>query len=281
MLDLNSLPIGIFDSGVGGISVLAEITKCLPNERFIYYADSKNAPYGIRQVDEVKKISLDITHYLVDKGIKAIVVACNTATSAAIDQIRQELTIPVIGMEPALKPAVEIGNSGKIVVMATPMTLKEYKFNCLLNRFNRDRDIISLPCPGLVELIEGGHTKGEKVETYLRNLFATLPLDEVSVIVLGCTHYLFVKREIRDILDPKIKIIDGNHGTAKNLKRILEAHNLLNKNSINLTQSKVQNLPAVEYYTSGDENIVIPLCKRLLEASIEQNIKPTDNVSVI
>jgi glutamate racemase len=266
MSQINSLPIGIFDSGVGGISVLAEIIKFLPNENFIYYADSKHAPYGIRNVDEVKSLSLDITHFLVNQGIKALVVACNTATSVAINHIRQELEIPVIGMEPALKPAVEMGSVGKIVVMATPMTLKEAKFNSLLNKYRDISEIISLPCPGLVEIIEAGYTKGEKVENYLKELFSTLPLEEISTLVLGCTHYLFVKRELQELLGPRIVIVDGNNGTAKNLKRNLEGQSLINIPTNNLLKTNI--LPNVQYFTSGDETLVIPLCKRLLKASL-------------
>lgn len=252
------LPIGVFDSGVGGVSVLAEMLKILPAENFIYYADSANAPYGTKTVEEVRRYSLDIAAYLYGVGIKALVVACNTATSVAINELRVKLDIPVIGMEPALKPAVECAGRGKIVVMATPMTLKEQKFNDLLHRYDEQKEIIPLPCPGLVELIEKGHRSGPEIRAYLADLFAAVDMQTLSVVVLGCTHYIFVRDEIRRLVDDCVQIIDGNCGTAKHLQRVLAQEGLLQEGR-----------PAaggeVRFLTSGDPQKVIPLCQELLD----------------
>lgn len=251
------LPIGVFDSGMGGVSVLAEMLKILPAENFIYYADSANAPYGTKTVEEVRRFSLDIAGYLYDLGIKALVVACNTATSVAINELRAKLDIPVIGMEPALKPAVECAGRGRIVVMATPMTLKEQKFNDLLHRYDEQKEIIPLPCPGLVEMIEKGRRSGPEIQSYLAGLFRAVDLPELSVVVLGCTHYIFIRDEIRRLVDDCVQIIDGNCGTAKHLQRVLAGEGLL-----------MEGHPAaakeVRFLTSGDSPKVIPLCRELL-----------------
>ena len=152
-LDKRDKPIGVFDSGVGGISVLKEAVKLLPKEDFIYFGDSKNAPYGTKKVEEVIELSFTAVDFLLKHGVKAVVVACNTATSAAIESLRQKyIDIPIIGIEPALKPAVELNKRGKIIIMATPMTLLENKFQSLMKTYEKEIDIETLPCVGLVEL---------------------------------------------------------------------------------------------------------------------------------
>lgn len=258
------LPIGVFDSGVGGISVLAKMVRTLPNEKYIYFADSKYAPYGVRSLEEVRELSLKAVDFLCNQGIKALVVACNTATSVAIDELRQKLHFPVIGMEPAVKPAVELCNEGKIVVMATPLTLNQRKFNLLLHRFEEQAEIIPLPCPGLVELIESGHTSDEEIENYLRNLFTDVDVKCLSSVVLGCTHYIFIRDEVARLLGPEVEIIDGNCGTVKHLERTLAREGLLLTGS----EQEVTWDTNIRFYTSGEENKVIPLCKRLLNSAL-------------
>lgn len=258
------LPIGVFDSGVGGVSVLAKMVRTLPNEKYIYFADSKYAPYGVRSLEEVKELSLNAVDFLCNQGIKALVVACNTATSVAINHIREKLSIPVIGMEPAVKPAVELGNEGKIVVMATPLTLSQHKFNLLLHRFGEQAEIIPLPCPGLVELIESGHTSGEEIEKYLRTLFADVDVKNLSSVVLGCTHYIFVRDEVTRLVGPGVEVIDGNCGTVKHLERTLAREGLLLTGS----EQQVTGDADIRFYTSGCESKVIPLCKRLLHTAL-------------
>ncbi|MFZ3172111.1 MAG: glutamate racemase [Carboxydocellales bacterium] len=260
---IKELPIGVFDSGVGGISVLAKLVNTLPNEKFIYFADSKYAPYGMRSVDEVQQLSLRAVDFLCDQGIKALVVACNTATSVAIKKLREKLNIPVIGMEPAVKPAVELGSEGKIVVMATPLTLSLQKFNILLHRFGDQAEIIPLPCPGLVELIESGHTSGKVITNYLSELFAEVKGDNLSSVVLGCTHYIFIRSEVARILRPGVEIIDGNCGTVKYLHRILAEQGLLRGNRAEGSAGSVSDAD-IRFYTSGEEGKVLPLCRKLL-----------------
>ena len=250
-------PIGFFDSGVGGISVLKESLKVLPNEDFVYFGDSLNAPYGTKDVNEVRKLTFKAVDFLLDKGVKVIVIACNTATSAAIDALRQKYTdIPIIGIEPALKPAVEIGRGKSIIIMATPMTLAEKKFSELMKLYNKEVDIISLPCAGLVELIENGIIEGNQVEMYLKEKLKEFMKLDVAAIVLGCTHYPFIKSELAKVVGKKTIIIDGSIGTVNQLKRQLTINNLIN-------EKKKKGI--VTIYNSSASNSAIDLSYKLLK----------------
>jgi len=221
-------PIGIFDSGMGGITVLVEAMKLMPTENFIYYGDSLNAPYGIRSMEEVKELSLSVCEFLISKGVKAIVVACNTATSATISDLRKLYSVPVVGMEPALKPAISAKEKGSVAVLATEVTLREDKFNKLMNRFADDREIIKVPCPSLVELVESGVMSGEKAESAVQKCFEDIDLENLSAVVLGCTHFVFLKKIFKKVLGDKIEIHDGNYGTIKCLYKKLDELSLLN-----------------------------------------------------
>ena len=203
MMKKATLPIGVFDSGVGGISVLRELMALMPNENYIFFGDSANAPYGTKTLDEVVKLTCKDAAYLYEQGVKAIVVACNTATSAGVKILRERYTdIPVIGIEPALKPAVLSAKHPTVLVMATPMTLREEKFQNLMHRYEQDAEIIPLPCPGLVEFIERGELESEELEHFLRKLFA--PYKKADAVVLGCTHYPFAKKMIGKILGEEV-----------------------------------------------------------------------------
>lgn len=223
-----NLPIGFFDSGIGGLTVLKEAIKLMPNENYIYFGDSLNAPYGVKSIDMIKNLSFEASSFLVSKGIKALVVACNTATSAAIDDLRSRYPhMPVIGIEPALKPALNLSRKGNILIMATPVTLKEKKFNNLLNSLNIESSVIPVPCPGLAELIEEGNVSGSAVRTYLYEALKLFQTDPIASVVLGCTHYPFIKEELTQIIGNNIPIIDGSLGTANQLKRKLIDYDLL------------------------------------------------------
>ncbi|MFA9396673.1 MAG: glutamate racemase [Clostridiaceae bacterium] len=256
-MEKRNRPIGFFDSGVGGLSVLKETLKLLPNEDYIYFGDSINAPYGTKNVEEVKKYAFNAVKLLLDKDAKAIVVACNTATSVAIKELREKYNnIPIIGIEPAIKPAVEMKKNGKILIMATPMTLSMDKFNNLVENYN-DKEIIPLPCPGLAEIIEQGIVSGDKIKFYLQDKFKNIKVTEISTIVLGCTHYPFIKKEIRNLLGNDIDIIDGSLGTSKRLKYKLEENNIL---------SGKEDKGSVVLYNSKEDNMVLELCYKLLNS---------------
>ena len=191
-------PIGVFDSGVGGISVLRELVAQMPNENYIFFGDSKNAPYGTKTLEEVQQLTCADAEYLLSRGVKALVVACNTATSAAIRILREKYAdMPVIGIEPALKPAVRAGGHPRVLVMATPMTLREEKFHALMQRFESDAEILRLPCPGLVEYVEQGVLEGaiplslanSGIRSALGSLFTWKFGILLAVIVLSVIFY--------------------------------------------------------------------------------------------
>ncbi|MBK1811736.1 glutamate racemase [Clostridium sp. YIM B02505] len=250
-------PIGFFDSGVGGLSVMKKAIEFMPWEDYIYFGDAKNAPYGTKTVDEVKKLTFDATEFLISKGVKAVVIACNTATSAAIDELRAHYkNIPIIGIEPALKPAVESCKDGKIVIMATPMTLAEKKFRNLMEKYSEEAEIVPLPCAGLVELIEAGVTDGDEVISFLEKKFLDIDKDTISAVVLGCTHYPFVKKAIAKVIGDKAILIDGSEGTAKELRRRLGKGGILGDKG---------RKGEITIYNSLQENKVIELSYELLK----------------
>ncbi len=227
-------PIGVFDSGVGGISVLRELVALMPQENYIYYGDSKHAPYGIKTKKEVQELTCADARHLIKQGAKALVVACNTATSAAITILRKEYeaTLPVIGIEPALKPAVLVKAQPRVLVMATPMTLREEKFRKLMDKFKEQACILPLPCPGLVEFVERGELEGVELETFLSGLFAPYQEQPIDCVVLGCTHYPFVRDAIQRVLGAHVLIFDGGAGTARETQRRLKEYGLLSTSDV-------------------------------------------------
>ena len=246
-------PIGVFDSGVGGISALQAMIRTLPQEHFIYYGDTANAPYGTKDTEEVIACVRQVTDRLISRNIKALVIACNTATGAAAYTLRRELTIPVIGMEPALKPASEVRKNGDILVLATPLTLHQEKFNLLMEKYGEGA--VRVPCTGLMELVEQEDWHGAKA--YLEEVFALYDLKKVDAVVLGCTHYVFLKDMIRRMLPEHIAITEGSEGTARQLKRVLARNHLLNESGEGL----------VELETSGSPEDLEKM-RRLLDSAI-------------
>lgn len=224
-MSVDQRPVGFFDSGLGGISVLGESLRLLPHEDYIYFGDTAHIPYGDKAPEEI----LELTHQAVDRlialGCKAVVIACNTATSAAAAPLRQELHMPVIGMEPALKPASLLERPGKILVMATHTTLTQPKFHALMARYGADA--VPVPCPGLMECVEGGWLEGPRVDKVLRELLGPHLNQPIKAVVLGCTHYPFLRKAIAAFFAPDVPLIDGNLGAVRQLKRRLTEENLL------------------------------------------------------
>ncbi len=220
--------IGVFDSGVGGISVLKALVKELPNENFIYYGDSAHAPYGTKTVEEIQKLSFEITDHLISEGAKAVVVACNSATSAAVRVMREKYKdIPIVGIEPALKPAVKESEGGAVMVLATPMTIREEKFKKLMARFEKDVEILPVSCPGLMEYVEKGVTSGEELQNYFENLLGEYKEKNIGSVVLGCTHYPFLTGALREFFGDKTKFYEGGEGVARETKRRVKEAGLL------------------------------------------------------
>lgn len=255
-MSTDNRPIGVLDSGLGGISVLRELVKLMPGEDFIYYGDSANAPYGTRTPEEVIDLTKKDVEFLLERGAKAIVVACNTATSVAIKELRAayEEVLPVIGIEPALKPAVKAKEHSKVVVMATPMTLSQTKFNSMMHIYEDDANIIKMPCPGLVEYIESGVLEGPVLDAYLEKQFAPYDKAEIDAVVLGCTHYPLIREVIQKHF-PGVSVYDGGFGTAKQTKRRLAERGLL---------SDRESGGKVEIFNSRNTEKILELSRRLL-----------------
>lgn len=221
-------PIGVFDSGVGGLSVVNSIRNILPNESIIYFADQANVPYGSRPLTEIQSISEKITRYLLNEGVKLIVVACNTASAAALYNLRRKFyDIPFVGMEPAIKPAAEKSLAGKVGVLATPATFQGSLYSTLVERFSKDVTIFEDSCPGLVNQIENGDLKTSKTLAILSSALQPMINEGIDLVVLGCTHYPFVIPEIQKIIGDDIEVIDPSPAVARQTRRLLEQHDLL------------------------------------------------------
>ena len=220
-------PILVFDSGAGGISVLRELVKQLPCEDFIFFGDSANAPYGTKDMDTVRQLTISHVERYLERGVKAVCVACNTATSAAVAALRRMYPeLPLVGIEPAIKPAAEAYPGGNIIVLATPMTVALPKFNGLLERYKDVAHITPVAAPGLMEFVERGEITGPALESFLTDLVAPYK-GNVDGAVLGCTHYPFIAPVLKKVLGD-VSIFDGSEGTARQMRRSLEAAGLLN-----------------------------------------------------
>lgn len=248
MSDINR-PIGIFDSGVGGISVLKTAFVLMPSENYIYYGDNANSPYGEKSEGEIKELSMAAGRFLFDKGVKAIVIACNTATSAAVNQMREEFNIPVISMEPAVRPALMEVKAGKVLVLATAATVSQERYLKLLERLNAGDRVVSVGCSGLVEMIEEGNTGQKELDAYFNKTFSHIKNINIDAVVIGCTHYSFIHREIKNYINRAFNtdclMFDGKEGTSHQLRRVLEKDNMLRG-------SKEKG--SIRFYTSGQES---------------------------
>ena len=217
----------MFDSGLGGISVLRELRRQMPNEHYLYFGDSANAPYGTRSLEDVRALTLRNIGMLYDRGIKAAVIACNTATSAAVTALRDRFReIPIIGMEPALKPAALAHPGGTVLVLATPLTLREEKFSNLMEHYRDGVRIVPLACPELVEFVERGELESEALSCYLHEKLDRYRA-EADAAVLGCTHFPFLRAAIRRVLGETVALYDGGQGTARQTQRQLALLDLL------------------------------------------------------
>ena len=222
--------IGVFDSGVGGVSILKRMTELMPGEKFVYYGDSAHAPYGEKTVEEVQHLSLQITEKMLAVGVKALVIACNTATSAAGAMLRERYPeLAIIGVEPAIKPAAEQYPDSRVLVMATPVTLHLEKFRSLSEKLAGRTEFIPVECPGLAPAIESGNPDSPEIYGLLHR-FLDPYVGKADALVLGCTHYPFVRKQIRQVLGD-IPMFDSADGTARELRRVLKSRNLLREST--------------------------------------------------
>jgi glutamate racemase len=239
----NNDPIGVFDSGMGGLSVLREIHKLLPSENLIYVADSKHAPYGDRSALHVQNRSLKIARFLLEQDIKVLVVACNTATAEAVELLREQLSIPVIGLEPAIKPGVKISKTGVIGVLATQRTIESERLYSLTIKHAHHTKVLAQPCPGLVEKVEANHLDRYETRLLIKRYTTPLLQQNADTLILGCTHYPFLYNTIQVIVGKDIKLLETGLAVAQQLKRILKQQHLLNA---------LDSIGTIDFYNSSD-----------------------------
>ena len=238
--------IAVFDSGLGGISVLRHLRRLMPGERYLYFGDSANAPYGSKTTEEVRQLTLAAAEKLMaEKPLKALVLACNTATAAAVQDLRKKYPdLIVIGIEPALKVAADQYPGGRIGVMATEVTLREEKFDTLLHRFHENCSVAKIPMPGLVQLVEAGKMGTPEMDDLLRSLL-TPYIGRLDAVVLGCTHYPLAAKDISKVLGETVVLLDGGDGTARETRRRLLAAGLLEEGSGALVMENSAGDPAL------------------------------------
>jgi glutamate racemase len=269
-IDPNS-PIGVFDSGVGGLSVLRAIWEELPNEELIYLADQAHVPYGSRSMEEVRSFSKEITSYLLDQGSKLIVVACNAASAAALHYLRQNFEdFSFVGMEPAVKPAAEHTQSKIVGVLATPATFQGELYASVVERFAHDVRILQHTCPGLVMQIEAGHLQTEETRAILEEALSPMISQGIDTVVLGCTHYPFVIPLIQEITGPGVRVIDPAPAVARQVRHILQKEDLLQ-------QDKLKSRSAWErtrFMSTGEASHLQTSLSSLLEIPNADQTKP-------
>jgi glutamate racemase len=253
--DLSSGPIGVFDSGVGGLSVLKAVRARLPNENLVYLADQAHVPYGSRSLAEVRKFSEGITRCLISRDAKLVVVACNTASAAALHHLRRIFPrVSFVGMEPAVKPAAESTHSGVVGVLATPATFQGQLYASVIERFAHGVRVLQDTCPGLVMEIDRGNLDTAQVYAILEGALKPMLEEGIDTVVLGCTHFPFVIPVIESIVGPGVRVIDPSPAIARQVERLLEENNLLSQ-----SLEKGQ----VEYYSTGDPGQMQVLLPRL------------------
>jgi glutamate racemase len=261
MLNSVSSPIGIFDSGVGGISVLRAIRQQMPEESILYFGDQGHIPYGPRPMKQIRDFSQAITEFLLAQGAKIIVVACNTASAAALQYLRETYAdVQFVGMEPAVKPAAERTQTGKVGVLATPTTFQGALYASVVERFANGVELFQNTCPGLVQQIEAGDLGGKKTRLILEDALLPMLEKKIDTVVLGCTHYPFVIPLIQQIVGEGIRVIDPAPAVAKQIRRVLEARERRNLSASN---------GEVTFYTSGVPDSLRSLLPKLLGESGE------------
>ncbi len=244
--------IGVFDSGVGGLSVLQHIRQTLPDERLIYVADSGHVPYGDKSSDYIEQRSHTLTRFLLEKGAEAIVIACNTATAAAVSSLRSYFDIPIVGMEPAVKPAVAATRSGVVGVLATIGTIESARFAALLERYGEEVEIITQGCPGLVEQVENGELNSKRTRELIERFTTPLIARGVDTLILGCTHYPFLAPLIQETVGNNIVLVDTGAAVARQLQRRLYNELEDREESHSVARSKLTTSSPAQFFTSGD-----------------------------
>lgn len=262
-----NIPVGIFDSGVGGLSVWEEVIKILPNHKLLYFADNAYSPYGPRSVQEIIERSKKISEFLIKKGAAIIVIACNTATAAAIDSLRSTFSIPFIGMEPAIKPAASLTKTGVVGVLATKGTLGGSIYNNTLSMFASNVQVVEQVGTGLVPMVESGRVDGPELDELLLKYITPMVEKGADTIVLGCTHYSFLKKAIEEIVGESVTIIDPAPAVARHLYKIAKENKIIDFKSsesllgVNMYKSCYSN---TQFYSSGHNAVLKAVARGVL-----------------
>jgi glutamate racemase len=266
-------PIGIFDSGVGGISVLRAIRAQMPNESIIYFGDQGHIPYGPRSMEQIQNFSEAVTRFLLEQGVKIIVVACNAASAAALKYLRKKFPdIQIVGMEPAVKPAAEHTHTSKVGVLATPATFQGALYASVVERFAHGVELLQNTCPGLVQQIEQGNLNGAETRRILEDALLPMLEKNIDTVVLGCTHYPFVIPLVQEIVGDNVRVIDPAPAVARQTGRLLEAGGLRNESDAR---------GEVKFYTSGDPDTLRSLLPRLLgEVGEVEKVEWLDDLTI-
>ena len=259
-MDRRNNPIGIFDSGIGGLSVWKELVAILPNESVIYYADSANCPYGPRKKNEIEILASNVVDFLISKNCKLIIVACNTATASAIDFLRSKYKVPFIGMEPAVKPAALNSKTKSIAVLATEGTFNGKLYNNTSNKYAKDIELNIKVGDKLVDIVEKGLIQEPETKDYIRLLVKPLVEKDIDHLVLGCTHYPFLIDVLKEILPTHINIVNPAPAVTIQAKRVLESNNLLRNDNSVINYS---------FYTSGNSEVLRLMLKEITNSTYE------------
>lgn len=258
--------IGVFDSGVGGLSVLHHIKRALPNEHLIYVADSGHVPYGDKSHSYIEQRSLALTRFLIAQGADAIVIACNTATAAAVATLRKQFSLPIVGMEPAVKPAVAATKSGVVGVLATVGTLESARFAALLERYGDEVEIVTQGCPGLVELVELGKLRDTRTRELVARYTEPLIARGVDTLILGCTHYPFLAPLIHEVVGEKITLVDTGAAVARQLQRRIQTE----------LPMRISNAAPARFFTSGDADTASRIMSLLWKKDVDTQKLPKE-----
>jgi glutamate racemase len=261
-----SATIGVFDSGVGGLSVLHHIRELLPDARLIYVADSAHVPYGDKPASYIVQRAEQLTRFLITQGADVIVIACNTATAAAASTLRAQFSLPIIGMEPALKPAVAVSKSGVVGVLATTGTLESARFAALLERYGSDVEIVTQGCPGLVEQVEQGDLLGAKTRELITRYTTPLLARGADTLILGCTHYPFLSKIIREVLGEHITLVDTGAAVARQVQRCIPS----------ALSATCPTEPSAQFFSSGNSTTASPILSLLWREAITVQPLPAE-----
>lgn len=251
---MDNRPIGVFDSGVGGLAVVREIRRLLPAEDIVYYADTAHFPYGEQEEEHIRALAADAAQFLIGREAKTIVVACNTASSVALAHLRSLYSLPFVGMVPAVKPASAFTRTGKVGVIATAATVQAKVLDDLITEFADGVTVITRACPGLVDFVERGEVDSERLRRLLCSLLEPMLAEGIDVLVLGCTHYPFLTDVIAEIAGEGVQVVDTALPVARQVERVLLQHGL---------EADGARTGSVSYFASGDRDAFLEVARRL------------------